>query len=148
MKEFVPGDHIEVERFSDYYRKGLPYLDSVYFKIIPNPLQRSQPEEERDRHDLGDDSRDLFPGRNAHGVDAMAVPGGTFNNIIMPSDKPPFNDNRVREALKYTVDRDLMLAAIYGRHGELGNDHPVSSAYQYYTSLPNGPRISRRPKPC
>jgi peptide/nickel transport system substrate-binding protein len=137
MKEFVPGDHIAVERFPDYYKKGLPYLDGVYFRIIPE----SSTEITALRKKETDMILEMTPENYSQvatvtGVDAMVVPGGTFNNVIMPADKPPFNDNRVREALKYAVDRNLMLAAIYGAHGELGNDHPVSSAYKFYESLP------------
>jgi peptide/nickel transport system substrate-binding protein len=137
IKEFVPGDHIEVERFPDYYRKGLPYLDGVYFKIIPEPSTEITALRKKETDMILEMTAENYSQvATLTGVDAMAVTGGTFNNIIMPSDKPPFNDNRVREALKYTVDRDLMIAAIYGRHGELGNDHPVSSAYPFYTNLP------------
>ena len=137
LKEFVPGDHIDVERFADYHKKGLPYLDGVHFKITPEPSTEIAALRKKEVDMILELTPELFSQvATLPGVDVMEVPGGTFNNVIMPSDKPPFNDNRVREALKYTVDRDLMLAAIYGKHGELGNDHPVSSAYPFYVSLP------------
>jgi peptide/nickel transport system substrate-binding protein len=137
LKTFVPGDHVEVERYPDYYRKGLPYLDGVYFKIIPESSTEITALKKKETDLLLEMTPENYSQvATIPGVDAMAVPGGTFNNIIMPSNKPPFNDNRVREALKFTIDRDLMLAAIYGRHGELGNDHPVSSAYPFYHALP------------
>ncbi len=140
MKEFVPGDHITVERFPDYYKKGLPYLDGVSFKIFPESMTEITALKNREIDMILDVTPELYSQvATIPGVDGMAVPGGTFSNVILPSDKPPFNDNRVREALKYTVDRNLMLAAVYGRHGELGNDHPVSSAYPVYADLPKRP---------
>ena len=137
LREFVPGDHVTVERFPSYYRKGLPYLDAVTLKVFPEPTTELTAFRGKETDLIWDVSPDLFPQvASTSGADAMSVPGGTFANLILPSDKPPFNDNRVREALKYTVDRAKMLAAINSSHGELANDHPVSSAYMFYSALP------------
>jgi peptide/nickel transport system substrate-binding protein len=140
LREFVPGDHLTVERFADYHRKGLPYLDAASIKVFPEPTTELAAFRSKEIDLIWDVTPDLYSQvATLPGVDAMAVPGGTFADVIMPSDKPPFNDNRVREALKYTVDRSLMLAAIHGGHGELAHDHPVSSAYPFHTPLPLRP---------
>lgn len=140
LKEFVPGDHVTVERFSDYFRKGLPYLDGVSLKVFPESTTEFAAFKNREIDLISDVNPELYSQvATLSGAEGMAVPGGTFADVIMPSDKPPFSDNRVRESLKYTVDRDLMLAAVYGAHGELGNDHPISSAYRFYAPLPKRP---------
>ncbi len=137
LREFVPGDHITVERFPNYHRSGLPFLDAVTLKIFPEPATELTAFKGKEVDMIWDVRPDLYSQvATTPGVDAMSVAGGTFADVIMPSDKPPFNDNRVREALKYSVDRTLMLGAINGSHGELAHDHPVSSAYQFYSSLP------------
>jgi peptide/nickel transport system substrate-binding protein len=137
LREFVPGDRVTVERFPGYYRSGLPYLDAVSLKIFPEPTTELTAFKGKETDVIWDVSPDLFSQvAGTPGADAMAVSGGTFANVILPSDKPPFNDSRVREAIKYTVDRAKMLAAIHGTHGELANDHPVSSAYTFYSQLP------------
>lgn len=145
LKEFVPGDHLTVERFPDYFRKGLPYLDAAYVKVFPEPSTELTAFKSKELDMIWDVTPDLYSQvATLPGVDAMAVPGGTFADVIMPSDKPPFADNRVREALKYTIDRNLMLAAVHGGHGELGHDHPVSSAYQFHAPLPlRAPDLAR-----
>ncbi len=137
LREFVPGDHVTVERFPDYFRKGLPYLDGATIKVFPEPTTEFAALRGREIDLITDVSPDLFGQVSTlAGVDALAVTGGTFADVIMPSDKPPFSDNRVREALKFTVDRRLMLAAINQGRGELGHDHPVSSAYVFHAPLP------------
>jgi peptide/nickel transport system substrate-binding protein len=141
LKEFVPGDHLTVERFSDYFRKGLPYLEVVTLKVYPEPSTEVTALKGKEIDMISDVTPELYSQvATIPGVEGMAAPGGTFADVIMPSDKPLFSDNRVREALKYTIDRTLMLAAVNGGHGELGHDHPVSSAYQFFSPLPTRPQ--------
>jgi peptide/nickel transport system substrate-binding protein len=40
MKEWIKGDHLTFVRNDKYYRKPLPYLDEVIFKIIPDDTAR------------------------------------------------------------------------------------------------------------
>jgi peptide/nickel transport system substrate-binding protein len=40
ITEYVKGDHITLVRNPNYYRPGLPYLDRIFFKIIPQPEMR------------------------------------------------------------------------------------------------------------
>lgn len=40
-------------------------------------------------------------------------------------DEPPFDDNRVREALKYGVDRQALIDSVVLGYGEVGNDNPI-----------------------
>jgi len=137
LREFVPGDHITVERFGQYYRAGRPLLDAVTLKIFPEPTTELAAFRSRETDMIWDVSPDLYREVAATaGVDALAVAGGTFANVILPADKPPFNDNRVREALKYSVDRAAMLNAINAGQGELANDQPISTAYRFYAKLP------------
>lgn len=45
--------------------------------------------------------------------------------ISMWVDEPPFDDNRVRLALKYGVDRQAMIDSVLLGFGEVGNDNPI-----------------------
>ena len=38
LKEWVHGDHLTVERNPNYFKKGLPYLNNIVFKIITDPV--------------------------------------------------------------------------------------------------------------
>jgi len=136
LKEFVPGDRVVVERFADYFRKGEPYLDGVTLRVFPDPATELTAFKSKEIDLISGLTPDLFSQvATLAGAEGLAVAGGTFAAVTLPSDKPPFNDNRVREALKLCVDRKLMLAAIHNGQGELGVDHPVSSAYDAYVPL-------------
>ena len=137
LKDFVPGDHVTVERFADYFRKGEPYLDGVTLRVFPDPATELTAFKSKEIDLISGVTPDLFSQvATQPGAEALTVAGGTFAAVTLPSDKPPFNDNRVREALKLCVDRKLMLAAINNGQGELGVDHPISSAYAAYSPLP------------
>jgi peptide/nickel transport system substrate-binding protein len=137
LKEFVPGDRVVVERFGEYFRKGEPYLDGVTLRVFPDPATELAAFRSKEIDLIAGLTPDLYSQvATMSGTEALAVAGGTFAAVTLPSDKPPFNDNRVREALKLCVDRKLMLAAINNGQGELGVDHPVSSAYAAYSPLP------------
>jgi peptide/nickel transport system substrate-binding protein len=137
LKEFVPGDRLVVERFGDYFQKGQPYLDGVQLRVFPDPATELAAFRSREIDLVSNLTPDLYSQvATLTGAEALAVPGGTFAAVTLPSDKPPFNDNRVREALKLCVDRTLMLAAIHNGQGEPGLDHPVSTAYPVHSALP------------
>jgi peptide/nickel transport system substrate-binding protein len=145
LKEFVPGDRIVVERFGDYFQKGQPYLDGVQIRVFPDPFTELAAFKNKEVDLISGLTPDLYSQvATLPGAEALAVAGGTFVAVTLPSDKPPFNDNRVREALKLCVDRSLMLTAIHNGQGELGNDHPVSTAYPAYSPVPaRAPDVSR-----
>src|SRR6266571_8334593 len=137
LKEFVPGDRVVVDRFADYFRKGEPYLDGVTLRVFPDPTTELTAFKSKEVDLISGLTPDLFSQvATLAGAEAMGVAGGTFAAVILPADKPPFNDNRVREALKLCADRTLMLAAIHNGQGEVGNDHPISTAYPDHVALP------------
>jgi peptide/nickel transport system substrate-binding protein len=74
LKEFVPGDHLAVERFTDYYRKGLPYLDSASIKVFPEPSTELTAFKSKEIDMIWDVTPDLYSQvATLAGVDAMAV---------------------------------------------------------------------------
>ena len=145
LKEFVPGDRLVVERFPDYFVKGQPYLDGVTLRVFPEPSTELTAFRAKEIDLVSGLTPDLYSQvATLPGAEALATPGGTFAAVTLPSDKPPFNDPRVREALKLCADRALMLAAIHNGQGELGVDHPVSTAYPVHSPLaPRTPDIAR-----
>jgi peptide/nickel transport system substrate-binding protein len=52
----------------------------------------------------------------------------------MLTDREPFNNNDVRLAMKYAIDREQMLNQILRGFGTVGNDHPIAPNQKYYAS--------------
>ena len=55
----------------------------------------------------------------------------------MHTDTPPYDNNDVRLALKYAVDREELVDKILNGTGSIGNDHPISPVNKFFnTELP------------
>lgn len=54
----------------------------------------------------------------------------------MPTDVAPFTDNNVRLALKHAIDREELVKRVLHGYGAVGNDNPLSPAYDMFVDLP------------
>jgi len=71
------------------------------------------------------------------------APTGRSHNLVMDTQKPPFNDVRVRKAMKLVVDRQKMIDIVLRGHGVIGYDHPVWPNDPYHLKLDRPQEIER-----
>jgi len=143
LETFEVGSVIETSKNEDYYLESedgdqLPFVDGVN--------QRVYPETTAEISAMGNNTVDLMwevPAsqyqrvQSQNGSKALRTAGGAFANLVMRSDEPPFDDNRVRKALKYAVDKEAMLEGAQNGLGVVAQDTPISPAYQFHTDLPS-----------
>ena len=58
-------------------------------------------------------------------VDLVSTPGATSLYLALWTDTPPFDDVKVREALKLVMDRKTILDTVLLGYGEVGGDTPI-----------------------
>ncbi len=134
FKELVIGDHATLVRNENYWQPGLPYVDAVRHVTMPEQASREAA--------LSGGLIDVIWQLNPEevqtlqadpNVQVLQVTSGGYQPIVMRSDKPPFNDNRLRLAMKYVVDRSQMQQAVLVGQGALGNDQPIPPINPLYT---------------
>lgn len=71
--------------------------------------------------------------KRAPGVTIRNVPGKGHYVFIAHCDTAPFDNNDLRLALKYAVDREEMVKKILAGYGSVGNDMPVMKGYPLFS---------------
>jgi peptide/nickel transport system substrate-binding protein len=73
------------------------------------------------------------------GYEVLEVVTGNWDGIVMDVREPPFDDLRVRQALKLVVDRQEILDVVLQGYGVMAYDHPVwpGDAYQLELDPPH-----------
>jgi peptide/nickel transport system substrate-binding protein len=122
LKSFTPGQQSVHTRNPNYWRSGQPYFDTV--TIIDFSDSTAQV-----NGLLGgqiDAMTDLPPSQvkvvQTRGVAALVSKTGGWLPICMAIDMPPFDDVRVRQAMRLIVDRPGMLEQVASGYGFVGND--------------------------
>ena len=62
----------------------------------------------------------------------IATSAALHRQIWMRTDKGPFADKRVRQALALTFDRPALIQQLFQGKAELGNDHVIWQGYPYF----------------
>ena len=133
LKEFKPGINAIFERFENDWTDERGHFNSVEMIVLIDPNARtsalvSGDVDAIDRVDLK--TVDLL--KNAPGVEVQTVDGTLHYTFAMSANKDPYQDQNVRLALKYAVNREEMVEKILFGYGSVGNDHPIGRGQQFF----------------
>jgi peptide/nickel transport system substrate-binding protein len=130
-----PGYNALTKRNPNYWKEGRAHFDEVETIGIANvtdrivALHRGQIDA-MNRFELR--LNHLLP--RARGIQIINVTGTKHYSIPMLTDREPFNNNDVRLALKYAINREQLLEKILRGYGSLGNDHPIAPTQKFHAS--------------
>ena len=128
-----PGVRHTFEKFADHWDKDLGHADQVEILVINDNTARTAALQAGQVHMINKiDPKiiDLLKGAPGIAIDSAAGRGHYV--FIMHCDKPPFDNNDLRMALKLAVNRQEMVDKILGGLGSRGNDFPINSAYPLF----------------
>ena len=132
FKSYTPGDKLELVKHTEYFEKGLPKLDSVVFRIMPESAARVAAIESGSVDlvwNLPLESIDKLKDSKVLTVDE--VPTSTWDGIVMGNTTKPFDDVRVRRAVLLALDKaQLVQFAVFG-HGAPTHS-PISPKHPYF----------------
>ena len=125
VAEWVRGDRIVLAKNSDYHVKGLPKMDRVTYRFIPDPNAALAALK------AGDVDATMFGLGPEHIPDLQkdsrfqVIIGETTNDVIMSmnNSKKPFSDARVRRAITYGINKpDVVKGAMFGLGRVIGTN--------------------------
>jgi peptide/nickel transport system substrate-binding protein len=133
LKLWDAGVTAETVRNPNYHKDGLPYFDEVETINMLDVQARMSAVQTGEVHCI--EEPDLktvaFLGKQP-GITIKEAPGNKHFNYPMMTTRSPYDNNHVRMALKYSMDREVMLKTLLGGHGYLGNDHPIGRRQRYF----------------
>jgi peptide/nickel transport system substrate-binding protein len=132
LEEWILEDHLTLIRNPDYWEAGLPYLDKVIFRPMPDEVSRITA--------LTTETVDLLmsiPAREIERLEALdnvTVFGGSstiWTFVGFYHNKPPFDNLKVRQAVAMAVDRQSALDIAWGGAGRVSTCGPLGTDFWY-----------------
>ncbi len=146
LESYLPGERAKVVRRNDYWQKGadgnsLPYMDAMEFIDMGSempPQIAAIKAGEIDMIDLGDSAGvDVFQAlRNDPNITITPSTTASTRVLRMRVDMKPWNDNRVRLALKLCQHHEKLLSLVYFNEGLQGQDFHVYPLHPEYCQKP------------
>jgi peptide/nickel transport system substrate-binding protein len=133
LEKFEPGVRIALKRAGDYWKEGRGHLDAAEILVLPDWSERLDTliSGQADIVDRVDPRTAGLLAKAAH-MEIVRSPGGWHAVMAMEIDKPPYDNPDLRLALKYAIDREQILKALFNGYGALGNDHPIPLSDPYF----------------
>ncbi len=135
-QSFTPGQRSVFVRNPDYWKSGLPYVDTVTIIDFSDSASLQNALATGVIHGAGAlEGPQITALKSTSGVQTVVSHTGAITPFTMRVDQAPFNDVRVRQAMRLLVDRPQLINSALNGYATVGAD--VSSPYDpnYDTSL-------------
>lgn len=113
LESWTPGDGARIVKNPNYWRadEGLPYLDAVNFKFLPDQTVRRQAFDAGDLHGyLSPGDEDIVDFLDDDEVDVWIGTAGANEYLwLLNTTAPPFDDIRVRRAMAHAIDKQFII---------------------------------------
>ncbi|QDA35842.1 ABC transporter substrate-binding protein (plasmid) [Paracoccus liaowanqingii] len=149
FQEWRRGSFIHLVKNEDYYLDGRPYLDEVYYHVIPDGASRAVAYETGTVDVLHGGSVENFDVPRLSELPDTCVTEagweyfGPHSWMWMNNHEGPMADPNTRRAVMHALDREFALDALWNGLGKLATG-PVSSSTRFYE--PDTPSIAFDPE--
>ncbi len=137
LKEWVKGSHIQLVRNESYYKAGLPYLDGITFRVIPDAASRSLALESGQVQQTQYSDVEPFevPRLKTLANLELSTKGYEFvapmSWLEINHRVKPLDDKRFRKAIAYAIDRKFIRDKIWFGLGRVPTG-PINSVVKFY----------------
>lgn len=131
---YTPQVGIVVRKNADYWQEGLPYLDEVNFKIVNSP--------DTVLLELQGGSIDIYPYLTdsqakelQNSFQILWAPSVNVQAIFLNNADPLLSDVRIRQAICYALDKDMVNEYVAGGNATLISSAMLPTLKTYYVDL-------------
>ncbi len=133
LEAYEPGVKTVMKRNPNYWKEGAAHFDGVEILAIKDVVARTNALTSGEVHAMDRcDLKTVHLLKRNKSVRIEQETGTQHYSIPMITTGAPYDDNDVRLALKFAVDREAMVKTILRGYGEVANDHPISPANPYF----------------
>lgn len=114
VDEYIPNEVLRLKKNPNYWQPGLPHLDEVVFRVVPDRNARATMLEAGDADmamDLSIQDTERF--KTNSDLKVLEQLGSKQYYITMNNRKAPLDDVRVRQAINYAVDKQGIIDAVF-----------------------------------
>lgn len=125
---WVADSSITVERSATYWGtdaagRPLPYLDRIVYRLVPEPSTAfATMETGQAQVALDPEFSDLSRYESTPGLSVVSTASNNTTVVSFAATLPPFDDQRVRQAIHLAVDRQMLVAVALRGRGEVAHD--------------------------
>jgi glutathione transport system substrate-binding protein len=130
--EWDPSDHLTVEKNTDYWQQGMPKVDGIKFKPVPENGSRVamlQTGEADFIYPVPAVQAQSINGKS--GIIIENKPSIVARYMSMNTMKKPYNDVRVRHAINYAINKEAFLKVVLSGYGSV-LDSIIPPGLQFY----------------
>ncbi len=123
--EWVKDDHVTFRRFEEYFEEGVPYLDELRYRPIPDATVALTELKTNNVDFLYTvDPKDVEDIKATNGLAYLEALGVGYQGLWINTAKDPLANKALREAVALAVDREALFAAAYFGVGQIA-DGPI-----------------------
>jgi len=121
--EYVPNQHLTLDRNPDFWQEGLPYLDGVQVHMNVDPsvqIMRYQTGQLNYMLITSPVQRHTLEANPRFRDDIVLKPGPSVQVLTMNANFEPFNKKEVRHAINWAINRERLTSNVIGGMGVPG----------------------------
>jgi peptide/nickel transport system substrate-binding protein len=127
LAEWVPDNYMRLERNPRYFKRGLPRVDEVIFRVIPEQASLLAGVRARslDMATISDGSV-IRQAMSDRALQVLQTPSLNLRIFSFNTTRQPFTNPRVRDAIAYAIDRQAIVDAAEFGFGKVSGPIPAS----------------------
>ncbi|OLT19474.1 hypothetical protein BJF78_10945 [Pseudonocardia sp. CNS-139] len=114
FESWTRDSKLTLRRNPDYWQPGMPYLDALEFRPLPDTETRIASVENGDVDLIfGGYNQELVRGLDNPGLDVYYGPGNAGEFLYFNLERAPFDDRGMRQAVIQAIDLDALSVSLY-----------------------------------